>query len=150
MTRFPNGVSAFVYTRGSILALPQTAASTIATISGGRILLSAIVGEVTTIIGAVANATKLKATATGLTAVDLCATVELNAAAALALLTITGTVANALIKNTNRNCIFQATPQIISSGIIAVDCAGSDGGTGRVQWTWLWTPIDPAATLVAA
>ena len=150
MTRFPNGVSAFVFTKGAIAALPQTAAATIATVSGGRILVSGIIGEVTTIIGAVANATKLKATATGLTAVDLSATVELNAAAAQALLTITGTLANAMIKNTNRNCIFQATPLIITSGVIQVDCAGSDGATGRVQWSFLWTPIDPAAKLVAA
>jgi len=150
MTRFPNGVSSYIYTRGTNAALPQTAAATIATISGGLVLVLAILGKVNTIIGAVANATKLKATATGLTAVDLCATVELNAAAAQALLTITGTVANAMIKNTNINCIFQATPQIIAPGVIAVDCAGNDGGTGRVQWTFLWTPIDPAAKLVAA
>lgn len=150
MTRFPNGVSSYIYTLGSALALPQTTTGTIATIAGGRILLLAVQGKVTVIIGAVANATKLTATATGLTGVDLCATVELNAAAAQSLLTITGTLANAMIKNTNINSIFQATPITLATGLLKVDCAGSDGGTGRVQWTFLWTPIDPAATLVAA
>ena len=58
--------------------LPQTTNAPIFTIAGGRVTVYLLVGEVTTIIQAQANATKLTAVPTAGSAVDLCATVDIN------------------------------------------------------------------------
>ena len=61
-------------------ALPATAAQNIFTVSGGRILLVALVGEVTTIIQAQATTVKVTSTPTTGSAIDLStATADINA-----------------------------------------------------------------------
>jgi len=60
--------------------LPQTAAGNLFAVSGGRILLVALVGEVTTIIQAQATTVKLTSTPTTGSAIDLsAATTDINA-----------------------------------------------------------------------
>src|SRR5258708_3588303 len=63
--------------QSAIVALPQTTTSNIFTVSGD-VYVAMIQGVVTTIIGAVANATKLQAVCGALAAVDLCATADIN------------------------------------------------------------------------
>lgn len=131
-----------------ILALPQTTTKVLFTITGGPIIVSCIFGIVTTIIGAVANATKLTATPTvGGTATDICATGDINAAAAGDILIPITSFATALSINTagvivnGPSATAQATGFIMTPGTILVNCAGSDGGTGRVQWFMRWVPM---------
>jgi len=117
--------------------LPQTGNKTIFTVTGGPIVVEAVFGVVTTLIGAVANATKLQYFATGLTAVDLCATADLNAAAVGTIFSLTGTLATGAIivaPNVNSLALDQATKWNILPGIIRINTAGSDGGTGLMQW----------------
>ena len=132
-------------------ALPQTAAAAIFTVTG-LVLLRRIVGYVTVQIGAVANATKLVGNSTGAGAsTDLCATVELNAAAVDSRLEITGTFVNAMVKIVDIPAAHtQATPLVIPPGTIDLNCAGSDGGTGRVRWSVTYVPLEAGAQIVAA
>lgn len=127
-------------------ALPQTNTDVLFTVTGGRVLLVDIIGKVTVQVGAVANATKLTAVAT-----DICGTVEMNAAAVGDRLSITGTFADAMIKTAVGVPLApQATTIVLDPGDILVDCAGNDGGGGRVEWTLHYIPLEAAARVVAA
>lgn len=149
----------------SPLALPQTGTSSLFIVTGTCRILQ-LYGIVTTVIGAVANATKLQfiCTAPALTAVDLCATADINALAAGAIYSITGTLATLatiVAPNTNGLALAQATGLNVTTGIIRVNTAGSDGGTGRIQWFIDYmpmnlatptnlTPLIPTSNIVAA
>lgn len=133
------------------LFLPQTSTKTLFTIGGGPIKVEAIFGIVTTVIGAVANATKLQfvSTATS-TAVDLCATADINALVAGAIYSVTGTLATgAVIVNSNLNqlALDQATSWNLGAGVIRVNTAGSDGGTGQIQWYIRYRPYATYTTI---
>lgn len=154
-TDFPSGPiqtgSIFLYETPP-LALPQTDVKTIFNLATlqyqggpGYLRILDIMGSITTLIGAVANNTKLKLVGTdmagtALTAVDICAVLDINAKPKGGSLSITGTVANAMTENDNGVQIAQATPIHAAFGTtlaVQVDCAGSDGGTGRVKWFML-------------
>ncbi len=148
-TGFPYGLSApgvGMMAMTAPLALPQTATKTIYTITGGPIRVLKIFGLVTTAIGAVANATKLTATPTiGGAATDICATADLNAAAAGDLLLTAPSFATGLsiitagVGPVAASTLFNAF--IMTPGTILVNCAGSDGGTGRIQWFMHYEPL---------
>lgn len=151
-TDFPGGPiqtgSAFLY-ETPVLNLPQTATGVLFNVVGLRYLggpgwvdILDLFGVITTAVGAVANATKFQVIATNnagtaLTAVDLCATLDINGLAAGTSLSITGTLADAMTDNANGVQIAQVTPIHVGFGTTAqikVNCAGSDGGTGRIKW----------------
>lgn len=125
--------------------LPQTAASALFTITGGRIMLVAIIGEVTTVIQTQANNTKLvfNPTAAG-ASTDLCAVLSTTALAVGTLLSITGTLATAMQSGVLMT-LRQATPLILSEGTIDLDCAASN--TGSVKWDLFYVPLSDDATL---
>lgn len=129
--------------------LPQTTDAALFTISGGRVLVLALVGEVTTVIQTLANNTKIKfnPTATGADQ-DLCAVLNITADVVGELYTISGTVAEAM-----RSILLVGNPIlqdaiILSEGDIELDCAASS--TGSIQWDILYVPFDNGATVVAA
>lgn len=160
MTRFPNGVSSYIVTKGTAArALPQTsgvtAAAVLATISGGRILLQCLMGVVSTVIQTQANATKIQYICTTLASTtDLCATLDITADAVGTSYGISGTVGDAMIEGSGVGGgglglqLFQTTPFLLLTGTINANCAASN--TGNWQWTFLWTPIDAGAKLVAS
>src|SRR3990167_511514 len=128
--------------------LPQATDGALFTITGGRVLLLLILGEVTTVIETLANATKLKfnPTATGADQ-DLCATLDITADAVGELYTISGGVGDAL----RSDLLIGAgnlvnDPLILSEGDIELDCAGS--ATGQVAWSIWYLPLDRGATVV--
>ena len=131
-------------------ALPQTNATGLFTVTG-LCLLRRIVGYVTVQVGAVANATKLVGDSTGAgVTTDLCATVELNGAAVDSRLEITGTFANAMVKTVDIPAAkTQAVDLVLPPGVINLNCAGSDGGTGRVRWSVTYVPLEAGASMVA-
>lgn len=134
-------------TNKAAATLPQGGASAIFTVTG-KVKILNIIGEVTTVLGSTANAVKLISTPTVGSAVDMCATVEGNAAAAGALLTITGTLANAMIKTTSGAVPSQASAVIVPAGTISFNAVAST--TGAVKWTCVYEPIDPGAMVIAA
>jgi len=135
------------------LALPQGTTGNVFTIIGGPIQVLSITGRITTVIGAVANATKLTWVPTvGGSTTDLCATTDLNAAAAGDLISLSTSFATAMALTTAGILIGTGTTVpinfVCAPGVIRVSCVGSDGGTGRVQWTIRYKPLAPGALVV--
>ena len=127
--------------------LPATTATPYFTVTG-KVKIFNIIGEVTTVVQAQANAIKLISNPTVGADVDLCATVESNAAAVGSLLTITGTLANAMIKTVSGAVPSQASPVIVTAGTIDLSAAATN--TGATKWTVIWEPIDPGALVLVA
>ena len=146
----PKVTDGIVVTRAAA-ALPQTAAAALFTVTG-LVLLKRIVGYVTVGIGAVANATKIKGNSTGAGATtDLCTTLDINGHVATSRYEITGTFANAMVRTLDVPLAqVQAADIVIPPGTIDLDCAGSDGGVGRVRWSVTYVPLESNAAVVAA
>jgi hypothetical protein len=130
--------------------LAQTGDLELFRISGGKVRILGIYGEVTTVIQTQANATKLKHNPDGTGSdVDLCATLDITADAVRTIYTIVGVLATAM-KSTTLGVVVPAdnipAPGIVlDEGAIELDCAASN--TGQVQWTVEWVPVDPGANL---
>jgi hypothetical protein len=66
-------------------------------------------------------------------------------------LQVTGTFANAMVKTVDIPIPkVQAAEFVVVPGTIEVDCAGSDGGGGRVRWSCTYVPLESGANIVAA
>lgn len=132
-------------------ALPQSAAGALFTVAGGRVVVTSIIGEVTTVVQTQANATKLTFDPTDAGATqDLCGTTDITADAVGTMYSITGTAATVLQDALNflpSNKVL-ALPLVLKPGSVLLDCAASN--TGSVKWTLAYWPIDTGATVVAA
>lgn len=142
------GDVAWQQTSRATAALPAGAAGSLFTITGGRILQMAIIGEVTTIIQTQLDNTKLQfnPTATGATT-DICSVLDITADAVGTLYSITGTLADALQEGVLMT-LGQATPLVLSEGTIDLNCSATN--TGSIKWDLFWIPLDPGATVAAA
>lgn len=129
-------------------ALPATATGSLFLVTGGRILLTSILGEVTTAIQAQANAIKLVATPTVGTVNDLSGTVESNGLAAAGLLSITGLAADAMVKSVGGGISGLRNPIVVAVGAIGLNTAATN--TGSVKWVMTYVPLDNGATVAAA
>lgn len=130
-------------------ALPAATAN-LFTIVGGRIMLTLILGEVTTIIQAQANAAKLTfdPDAAGATQ-DLCATLDINADAVGSIYRITGNPTVAMLDNLNfGQGGLVAAPLILKPGKIILNCAANS--TGAIQWDAWYISLDTGAYMIAA
>lgn len=126
--------------------LAQTGNLTLFNVTGGRILLTTITGTVTGAIQAQADAVKLQTVSTtGSITTDLCATVDLNAAAAGNLFGIVGVTATAAVIGA---MVPQLKEVIIGAGIIRMNAAASN--TGTMSWTLTYVPLDDGAAVTAA
>lgn len=126
--------------------LPQESTCPLFNVIGGRVAITQIIGEVTTVIQTQANNTKLTATPTGGTAVDLCANLNISADEVGTLYGITGTPANAM---TGTGLIVkQAAQVIVGEGTIDLVCAAEN--TGEVKWTVYYIAMDYGAYITAA
>lgn len=129
------------------VALPASTSGTIFTVAGGRVMVTQIVGEVTTIIQSQANATKLIATPTVGSAVDLCAALDINGKEVGTLFGITGLLGDAM-KGANAGALSgQDRPVIVATGTIQLNTAATN--TGAIKWTIHYIPIDDGATVTA-
>jgi hypothetical protein len=133
-------------------ALPQTADAALFRITGGKIRVLGIYGEVTTVIQTQADNTKIKFNPLGTGSdVDLCAVLDISADAVGTLYSITGTVATAM-KSTTLWVVLPADDiaapgLVLSPGDIELDCAASN--TGSVKWTLVYENIDVGANVAA-
>ena len=128
--------------------LPQTAAVSYFTISGGRVLATLIIGQVTTIIQTQANNTKLTSTPTAGSAVDICAVKDITGLEVGGMLVVNGTAATALTQANAGSIIGQTVPVVLNIGVLKLDCAASS--TGAIKWSLFYLPIDDGATVVTA
>jgi hypothetical protein len=132
-------------------ALPQTTASALFTVSGGKVLITGLVGEVTTVIQTQADNTKLTFDPTDAGATqDLCAVLDITADAVGTMYSITGTPGTAMQDALNflpSNKVL-AQPLVLKPGSILLDCAASN--TGSVKWELTYIPLDNGASVAAA
>lgn len=147
MVQAGKNVNGIYFEHRATAALPATTASPIFTVTG-RIKLISIIGEVTTVIQTQACNTKLIANPTTGADVDLCAVLDITAAAVGAQFTITGTLANAMVKTTSGAGVFQAAPLLIQPGTIDLSTAATN--TGSVKWRIEYVPVDAGARVFAA
>lgn len=129
-------------------ALPQTTQSALFTVTGGRILLTGIVGEVTTIIQNQANNTKIVANPTTGTDVDLCAVLNIANDEVGCLYGITGLFSDALVGANAGATVMPRNDIVIPIGTIDLNCAASN--TGSVKWSMFYVPLDSGAAVAAA
>lgn len=125
---------------------------TIFNVAGGAVLLTHLWGEVTTAV-TVANSAKLVYDPTvGGTDVDLCATLDIGTtdSAVGSYFTITGTVANAMVKTLDfTNAAKIAAPLLLRAGAIHMNNGGT-GCDGEAVWNVIYVPLTSGATIVAA
>lgn len=128
--------------------LPATTTQNLFVVTGGRILLTSIVGEVTTVIQTQANNTKLTAAPTVGTAVDLCAVLDITADEVGCLYGITGIFADALVGANAGATIAQQRPIVVPVGVIRLSCAATN--TGATKWRMTYMPLDDGAAVASA
>lgn len=125
--------------------LAQTGTLNLFSVTGGRILITSLVGQVTTAIQAQADAVKLQTVSTaGAVVSDLCATVDVNAAVVGTLLGLTGTAATAAVLGSS---VPQTNEVIVAPGFVRMNAAASN--TGQMSWLLTYIPLDDGGTVVA-
>lgn len=131
-------------------ALAITAISTkpVFTVAGGRVVITSLCGEVSTVIQNQANASKFVATPTVGAVNDLCAAVDIANLAVGALIGVQGLAGDSLIISTGGGVANLRNPIIVKAGAIGFATAASN--TGAITFTCTWVPLDDGATLVAA
>jgi hypothetical protein len=135
-------------------ALPQTADAALFRITGGKIRVVGIYGEVTTAIQNQANNTKIKLNPSGAgNDVDLCAVASVANDAVGTIYSMTGTAATAMQKSAAPWVLVPAAGVaapgvILGPGDIELDCAASN--TGAVKWTLVYELVDPGANVALA
>lgn len=118
------------------------------TVAGGRIVLTSLIGEVTTAV-TVANSAKVKLNPTvGATDADLCAALDIGTTDSPVgeLIGITGNPADAMV-STAGLARLTSSFLVLDEGVIEMESAGTDGA---ITWTATWVPYDDGATLTAA
>jgi hypothetical protein len=128
--------------------LPATTTQNLFTISGGLVLVTSIVGVVTTVIQAQANATKLTSAPTVGTAADLCATLDITGDEAGTLYSITGVLGDAMLGVNAGAVPDMLKPVIVPAGVIRLSCAATN--TGATRWLMTYIPLETGARVVSA
>jgi hypothetical protein len=119
----------------------------------GSIGIVSILGRVETAVEDAANNCNLYVTPDALAETHICAVKDINGLHAGTLLTITGTLADAMIGTTEVGCAVSQASMItctcVTDGHIGVTYGTADKD-GVIVWELLWIPLTPGATCVAA
>lgn len=131
--------------------LPQNATSTVFTVTGGRVLITSLVGLVTTVVAGTTPALKVVATPTTGTANDLCTTGTITGDEVGTMYSLPGPVGSALnISGSGSGGVTgQTAPVIVNKGTIGVNCSAADA-SGEVKWCLTYIPLDAGAAVTAA
>jgi hypothetical protein len=149
--RYSNGDAPVLYqvvraTRATD-TLPATTTETIFTISGGRILVHALVGEVTTAIQAQACNLSVNIDSDAGAADVLASTLDINANAVGTYYSVEGDGTALLVAEGNAvGCV--GAGLILAPGIITITTSATN--TGSVKWDLYYQPLDPTAYVVPA
>jgi hypothetical protein len=133
-----------------VTVIAETADKPLFTITGGRVIITSLVGEVTDTIQAQANDVKVKFNPTASGAdTDLCAALEINGDAIGTLYGVSGDYSVALQQGvlTLEGPAFGA-PFILSEGDIELDTVADS--TGEIEWTLTYVPYDDGAVVASA
>jgi hypothetical protein len=121
---------------------------TLFTITGGKVLITSIVGEVTTAI-TVAGTSKLQANPTTGATGDLCAATDLGTTDTPAgdLISFQGLKGDSIVFGVGAAPTLKQ-PIVVNIGTIEqVNATGADGG---ITWTLTYVPLDNGASVAAA
>lgn len=128
-------------------SLPQTATGHLFQVTGGRVLITLLFGEVTTIIQNSDPVAKITSTPTTGTAVDVASTVDLSSLEVGGLVICEGDT-TALIKvNGGGGGPANAMPWIAPIGYIDLITGASK--TGAIKWDLWYLPLDEGAAVAA-
>jgi len=132
--------------------LPQTADEAIFTITGGRVLVVGLIGEVTTVIGAGTTpnlSIKFNPDATGADTV-LATDLDIGDDAAGTLYSLTGDFSAAVTEGllVLESPAMVQTPFVLSEGDIEIEM--DESVTGSVSWSIVYVPWDTGAEIAAA
>jgi len=142
--------------------IPQTATGTIFTVTGGKVAITSLTGEVTTVIGAVAVNFNLVYTPAGGSAADLCAATACISDPVGTLYSLVSGIAADLLSiqsvTVAATVPFLATeipsvtyapmlrqPIVVRAGAVGFKTSAST--TGAVKWVCTWVPLDDGAAL---
>lgn len=128
--------------------LPQGTTESLFNVEGGRVLVTLIVGEVTTAIQNQTNNVKLVANPDTGTTVDMCANLDIDDDEIGTLYTIAGAPGTAMQDGMSGAVEGQDEPVVVAAGAIQLTCSASN--TGSVKWTLFYVPIDDGAYVEAA
>lgn len=126
-------------------SLPQTAQEALFTISGGRIIVLTLIGEVTTVMGATPNNLSIIANPIVGADLPLSAVVASAADAVGTLYALPGAFATALVKGVA--VPLASNPIILKPG--SIDLLTSANNTGAAKWDLYWMPLDGGAKVVS-
>jgi len=126
--------------------LPQGAQTPYFTVTG-KVLITQLVGTVTTEIEAQETVAKWIANPTVGADVDLCASADLTGDAVGTMLSITGTLADALVETTSGAVIAQASAIVVDAGTIDLD-TDNDSSTGATSIILHYIPLSSDGAVV--
>lgn len=156
MAGFIQGAQLRLITQGTIVSratatLPATTSQNIFTVSGGRVLLLFLVGEVTTIIQAQATTVKVTSTPTTGSAIDMSSTgTDINALEVGGRIALANppAAATALVKTNAGYTNLQGVRTIVPAGTISYTTGATS--TGSIKWDLIYVPLDTGASVAAA
>jgi hypothetical protein len=134
----------------SAASLPQTAQTAYFTVSGGRVLVTGILGEVTTVIQGQATTVQLIATPTTGTAVNLSnSTGDINGKEVGATVALANTLGGTLVvNNAGATVLPLVNAFVVRTGTIDFKTGASS--TGATKWSLWYVPLDASASVAAA
>lgn len=137
--------------------LPATTSTAIFTVTGGRVLVTSLIGEVTTVLGATATNLNVTVDPTGANAAaDLAAATVVTSDAVGTLYSVTGAPADLLsaaaVGNTQAPnyvaAVVTAQGFIVPAGSILLKTSATN--TGATKWDLTYIPYDDGASVAAA
>lgn len=144
-------ISAGLAVSRAAATIPQTAAQNIFTVTGGRILVVALTGQVTTVIGSTATTLKITNTPTSGTATDIASATAITSKEVGTLLGLPLTPGSALVVGANAGAAVQVPGHqgwLIEPGTLSVTTSAST--TGAIAYDLVYIPYDTGASVAAA
>lgn len=137
---------------GSYLATKAAVALATATTTdlfqiNGKVRILDIIGEVETTLGAATTGAKFLILPTVGSSTDLCVTTDIKLLAAGGQISITGTLANALVASVNGAIVAQAAPVVAKAGKIQLNLTQTT--TGNIRSSVRYIPLEPGAYISA-
>lgn len=133
------------------VTLPATATLPIFTVSGGRIIVTSLVAEITTIVQAQTCLVKFLSTPTTGSAVDLCiaTAADITGLEVGGKLTLPPAIATkTVIANAGAILLSPSRADLIAIGTIGFNTSATN--TGALKFSMTYIPYDAGATVVAA
>lgn len=147
---FAKSVLGIRVTRAAALQ-PQTAQAAIFNVTGGKVLVTSIIGEVVVATPATVNTLKVTGNPTSGTDVDWCTATSTASKEAGSVITLPAAAGSALVVTAaGAGAVFPATIGWVAQiGTIDLVTSGS-AATGTIKWTVTYVPLDAGAAVTAA